>query len=102
MPNVKKLHRKSQETRIATWNLNGRLRERYRQEEIIKDMKDHKVEVAALQETMWNEEVMVRGDKGDEIVNFQSPAPEYRGLGFYMTKKWRDRLVATKIINNQH
>jgi len=101
MPNVKKLHRKSQETRIATWNLNGRLRERYRQEEIINDMKDHKVEVAALQETMWNEEVMVRGDKGDEIVNFQSPAPEYRGLGFYMTKEWRDRLVATKIVNER-
>ena len=34
-PKLKKLHRKSQETRVATWNLNGRLREGYRQEEII-------------------------------------------------------------------
>jgi exonuclease III len=50
---------------------------------------------------MWNEEVMIRGEKGDEIVNFQSQAQEYRGLGFYMTQKWRERLIATKLINER-
>ena len=57
MPTNKKLHRKSQETRIATWNLNGRLREGYRREEIMQDMRDYKVDVAALQETMWSEDL---------------------------------------------
>ena len=73
MHSLKKLRRKSQETGIATWNLNGRLREGYRQEEIIKDMRDYKVEVAALQETMWNADAVLKGDKGEEIINFQSP-----------------------------
>jgi len=66
MHTLKKLRRKSQETRIATWNLNGRLREGYRQEEIIKDMRDYKVEVAALQETMWNADAVTKGDRGEE------------------------------------
>ena len=73
-PKLKKLHRKSQETRVATWNLNGRLREGYRQEEIIQDMREHRVEVAALQEAMWNEDTVVKGDRGEEIINFQTHA----------------------------
>ena len=100
-PKLKKLHRKSQETRVATWNLNGRLREGYRQEEIIKDMREHRVEVAALQETMWNEDTVVKGDRGEEIINFQTHAQGYRGLGFFMTKLWRERLISTRIINER-
>ena len=100
-PKLKKLHRKSQETRVATWNLNGRLREGYWQEEIIKDMREHRVEVAALQETMWNEDTVVKGDIGEEIINFQTHAQGYRGLGFFMTKLWRERLISTRIINER-
>ena len=88
---LKKLRRKSQETKIAAWSLNGRLKEGYRQEEIIKDVRDYKVEVAALQEAMWNwnADAATKGDRGEEIINFQSSAQGYRGLGFC-------RLVATK------
>ena len=97
----KKSNRKRQETRIATWNLNGRLREGYRQEEIINDMREHRVEIAALQETMWNADTVVKGDRGEEIINFQTQAPGYRGLGFYMSKVWRDRLISTRVINER-
>ena len=69
---LKKSNRKRQETRIATWNLNGRLRERYRQEEIIHDMREHRVEVAALQETMWNADTAVKGDRGiNQLTSFK-------------------------------
>ena len=63
----------------------------------MQDMRDYKVDVAALQETMWSEDAVMKGDKGEEIINFQSSAQGYRGLGFYMTAEWRNRLVATKI-----
>ena len=64
-------------------------------------MRDYKVEVAALQETMWNTDAVVKGNRGEEIINFQSSAQGYRGLGFYMTAEWRNRLVATKIISER-
>ena len=54
-------------------------------EEIIKDVRDYKVDVAALQETMWNADAVTKGDRGEEIINFQSPVQGYRDLGFYMT-----------------
>ena len=68
MHTLKKLRRKSQETKIAAWSLNGRLKEGYRQEEIIKDVRDYKVEVAALQEAMWNwnADAATKGDRGEE------------------------------------
>ena len=54
-------------------------------------MREHRVEIAALQETMWNADTVVKGDRGEEIINFRMQAPGYRGLGFYMSKVWRDR-----------
>ena len=62
-------------------------------------MRDYKVDVAALQETMWSADAVMKGDRGEEIINFQSLVQGYRGLGFYMTAEWRNRLVATKIID---
>ena len=64
-------------------------------------MRDYKVDVAALQETMWSADAVMKGDRGEEIINFQSLAQGYRGLGFYMTAEWRSRLVATKAISER-
>ena len=72
MPSVKKLNRKKSTTIFGTWNLNGKLRELYRQEELFEDMKSQRVSFAALQETMWDQNVAVNGKNGEMIINFSS------------------------------
>ena len=44
-------------------------------------MRDYKVEVAALQETIWNADAVVEGDRGEEIINFQSQLAHALYLG---------------------
>ena len=101
MPSVKKLIRKKNTTIFGTWNLNGKLREPLRQEELFEDMKSQKVSFAALQETMWDENVAVNGRNGEVIINFSSQDDGYRGLGFYISSEWKERLVTTKIVNGR-
>ncbi len=65
------------------------------------DMREHRMEVAALQEAMWNVDAVVKGDRGEEVIDFRTQAPGYRGLGFYMSRASRDRLVSTRVINER-
>ena len=51
MLRTKKKNRRDNTTTIATWNLNGRLKEPTRQEELFADMRGKRVDIAALQET---------------------------------------------------
>jgi exonuclease III len=101
MPSVKKLNRKKSTTIFGTWNLNGKLRELYRQEELFEDMKSQRVSFAALQETMWDQNVAVNGTNGEMIINFSSQEDGYRGLGFYISSEWKERLVTSKIVNGR-
>ena len=88
MLSTKKKSRHDHTTTIAMWNLNGRLKEPNRQEELFMDMKWKKVDVAALQETMWNHDATVKSKDGAATINFEVNAEEYRGLGFYLSPKW--------------
>ena len=81
MSNIKKTSRKSNTTRIAIWNLSGRLNEPCRQEELFADMQWKKVGFVALQEAMWNQDATVQGRNGEAIIKFQSTEAGYRGLG---------------------
>ena len=99
MLSTKKKNRKDTITTIATWNLNGRLKEPSRQEELFMDMKWKKVDIAALQETMWNHDATVTSSDGAAIINFKMNAGGYRGLAFYLSPKWAARLTSTRIIN---
>ena len=56
---------------------------------------------AALQETMWSQDITVRGRNGEAIINFLSPEAGYIGLGLYLSSKWTQRLVTTRIINGR-
>jgi hypothetical protein len=67
-------------TNFATWNLNGRLHEKLRQEQLIQDMSQRGICFAALQETGWKTEAEVNGPKGAYIINFDSKIEGYRGL----------------------
>ena len=69
---VRKLNSRKSVTTFATWNLNGKLREQYRQEELFGDMRSKRVGFAASQEKMWNQNAAAQGKSGEMIVNFHS------------------------------
>ena len=101
MSKARKVLRKSKTTIFATWNLNGRLQEPLRQEELIRDMQGKEISFAALQETGWKTEAEVNGPNGEKIINFESNIEGYRGLGFYISSAWKERIVTSKLINNR-
>jgi exonuclease III len=67
-------------------------------------MNGKSVSLAALQETGWKVEtdimVQTKGYTGS-IINFESEDGEYRGLGFYMSPQWRERLDSTKLVSSR-
>ena len=101
MSKARKVHRKSRTTNFATWNLNGRLQEPLRQEQLLRDMSGKGICFAALQETGWKTEAEVNGQKGEQIINFESKTEGYRGLGFYISPEWKEKIVTSKLVNNR-
>ena len=75
------------------------LKEPSRQEELLMDMKWKIVDIAALQETMWNQDATVKSSDGAMIITFKTIAEGYRGLVFYLSPTWAERLTSTKVIN---
>ena len=59
MPKEKKIKWIKATTNIATWNINGHLRDPVRREELAKDMIERNISIAGLQETRWNEKVTI-------------------------------------------
>ena len=101
MPKARKVHRKSRTTKFATWNLNGRLQEPLRQEQLLRDVSGKGICFAALQETGWKTEAEVNGQKGEQIINFESKIEGYRGLGFYISPGWKEKIVTSKLVINR-
>lgn len=101
MSKERKAHRKSKTTNFATWNLCGRLHEPLRQEHLINDMEGKDICFAALQETGWKKDATINGTNGGQIINFESEDDAYRGLGFYVSPEWKERLVTTKLVNSR-
>ena len=64
-------------------------------------MKWKQVGFAALQETMWSKDTTAQGRDGEAIINFRSTDVGYRGLGFYLSSKWAQRLMSTRVINGR-
>ena len=101
MSKARKVLRKSKTTIFATWNLNGRLHEPLRQEELIRDMREKDICFAALQETGWKTDAEVNGPNVEQIINYESKTEGYRGLGFYISPAWKEKVVTSKLINNR-
>ena len=101
MLRTKKTNRRDNTTTIATWNLNGRLKEPTRQEELFADMRGKRVDIAALQETMWNQDATITSKEGAMIINFKINAEGYRGLAYYLSPQWASRLKSTRVVNNR-
>ena len=66
---MKKLRRRKSGAAFATWSLNGKLREKRRQEESFTDMASERVGFAALQETTWSQDAIARGSDGEKIIS---------------------------------
>jgi len=100
MPKEKKIKRIKATTNIATWNINGYLRDPVRREELAKDMIERNISIAGLQETRWNEKVTIT-ETGGTIYNLSHGGEDYLGLGFYISKEWEPRLVSLKIVTSR-
>lgn len=86
-------------TTMATWNLQGKLKQRRSQNKLVKDMKLRNVDIACLQETKWTEDAIVRRWEGEQkyrIINLAAATDNTRkqyGMGFYVAGDWVDRIV---------
>ncbi len=100
MPKAEKLNRKKATTNLATWNVQGHLKDNVRQGELARDMMERKISIAGIQETRWTENAVVK-EVGGTIYNLGHDDEEYYGLGFYVSEEWVDRLVSMKIVNSR-
>ena len=64
-------------------------------------MRDKQIGFAALQEVMWNKDTTVHDKSGYIIVNFQSQEAGYRGMGFFISEKWKERIVTARLVNDR-
>ena len=90
---TKKLNK--DETRVATWNLQGKLESKLQQEILGKDMLERKIHIACLQDTRWNSDAEVTINE-EKIINFAGKADnKYKryGMGFFISNAWLPRLV---------
>ena len=88
---MKKTRRRRNTTTIATWSLQGRLREKYRQEELLADMKERDVGFAALQETLWSQDATAKGEDGEEIVTLNTHIRECTVTSYDARGRGRNR-----------
>ena len=99
MLSAKKKSRKGTITTIATWSLSGRLKEPSRQEELFMDMKWKKVDVAALQETLWSHDATATSSDVAVTISSKTSTEGCRGLAFYLSPKRAARLASTRVID---
>ena len=95
--------RLNKETKIATWNLHGKLEQQIQRELLVGDMKTRKIDIACLQETRWREDAEVY-EGGGTIFNFAGQDEnKYKryGMGFYVSNRWRNRIIGATRINDR-
>ena len=88
-------HRPQDRTRIAGWNVHGKLSQPAQREALVRDMKEMNIDISVLTETHWKEdEDITLPDGGGRIINFRSQnqnAHAQYGMGIYMNSKWAGR-----------
>jgi len=100
MTKEKKLEREKRETRASTWNMNGHLKELTEMNHIFFDAIKKKIQFMCLQETGCKEYRDIRG-RGGKIINLSGNTMAYRGLAFYISEEWTERVLSVKLINDR-
>ena len=87
-------------TKASTWNINGRLTIKEEREHIFLDARERKLHFMCLQETGCKIHQEFMG-KGGIIINLAGQSDEYRGLAFYISNGWSERIINVKLINDR-
>ena len=98
-------HRLQDRTKVAGWNLHGKLSQPAQQEALKHDMDEMNIDIAVLSETKWHEDIDMRLVDGSKIVNFKSHnetnAHARYGMGVYMNAKWARRYQKSRRISDR-
>ena len=100
MTKEKKLEREKILTKAATWNIMGRLSQKGEQEHIFQDAEERGIHFMGLQETGIKDYLEIVGKEG-KIINFEGISDGYRGLAFFTSREWSERIINAKLINNR-
>jgi exonuclease III len=95
--------KRGEKTKIATWNLQGGIKDNINCDTLIEDMEKYKIQIACLQETRCRNK-NYDNDKG-KIICFESdentqPHSRY-GTGFYICKAWIPHIWSFKYISDR-
>ena len=103
----RKRKRVRNETRFATFNLQGKLNQPINREKLLSDMRDRHIKVAALQETGCGEDGEHTLGGGHKIIlmgrreSTNITQGSTLGLGFFVSKEWADRIHTVEYINDR-
>jgi len=100
MVSKKKVEREKSLTKISTWNLMGRLIKLNEQELIFLDAKERGIHIMGLQETGLKEHREILGKNG-KIINLAGITDQYRGMAFYASGEWSERIISVKLVNDR-
>ena len=90
-------HRPQDRTKIAGWNIHGKLANPAQREALGRDMREMRLDICALSETRWQSDADVAlPDGGGRIINFRSHSENAHaayGMGIWMSSAWAERYV---------
>ena len=86
---------------FATWNANGKLRDKAQMQVFSEDMRNRKISVCAIQETRTDLNGEVYLENGDLFVFFGLQANGFGGLGYYISAGWTGRFQTTKKVTDR-
>ena len=88
-------HRPQDRTKIAGWNIHGKLGNPAQREALGQDMREMKLDICVLSETRWQIDADVAlPEGGGRIINYRSHTENAHaayGMGIWMNTAWAER-----------
>ena len=100
--NSKRRMKRLQETdRLGTWNVQGGLTQPAAIEVLGKDLNGRRMGICCLQETLNPNTYDYLTSNRDLFIFFGRQVNNLGGLGFFVSREWRDRLESTQLITER-
>ena len=98
-----KIEERKERTTISTWNVHYQLTDSLEKQILIKDMENHKITVAALQETRCMTQEFTH--ENAKLIMFEGKNPtnihKRYGMGFYVAKQWIKYIKGSEYISDR-
>ena len=92
-------------TRIANFNVHGKLGEDANRQKLMQEFKDRKISVAVIQETHWDTDELNYSIPGlGRLINFKATTDNNHkkyGMGFWISSEWEKRFMGVERINDR-